>query len=448
MEQGSLEVTIDNIKVIVQAIDSTVKILLVSEHSANSAEIEHLLKKSKAYKFQIDKISAVEKAKKFLQDGRPDFILLAVDLSQSDSFYILSKLQAYNIRNIPLIPILSKDSKIDFLPKNIASHLTQKEISRDLPSKVIWLALKQDRHRLETVERENEELGSQLIATKNLFAAIVDSTSTLIWMCDASGNSTFFNRAWCKLFGQNVTIAKHNWMLNIHAEDLPRCQQQFKQALAEATGFNLDYRVCSGDRQERWISNYAVPQFTVNGEFGGLVGYCFDITSHKQAEHKLMQKAASDRLLAQITRKIHASLELEQILETTVVELNQFLQADKIQIDRVNEELELTLLYKSELIGEDSSCNILEAHRIPQTLFHAHLAELSAGQIVIGNSANSANRSNIGALLLIPINCEQKLYGVLCVEQYSTHREWKMEEIELIERVALELSVAIVQAKL
>ena len=342
---------------------------------------------------------------------------------------------------------MSKNSKIDILPA-IAKYLTWEEISSDLPSKAIWLALKQERHHLETIERENKELDSQLIATKNLFAAIVDSTSTLIWMCDASGNSTFFNRAWSKLFGQNVTIASHNWMLKVHADDLSRCQQQFERALAKGKGFTIDYRVWNSDRQERWISNYAVPLFTVNGEFGGLVGYCFDISDRKQTEHKLERKAASDRLLTQIIRKIHASLELEQILETTVIELNYFLQADKIQIDRVDDKSQLTLLFESKLVGQSVNCNIADVRQVPQRLFEANIARLSAGQIVFDEKIDSAITGNISLRLLVPISCNQRLWGVLCIEQYTTYRKWEAEEIELIERVALELAVAIVQAQL
>ena len=68
-----------------------------------------------------------------------------------------------------------------------------------------------------------------------------------------------------------------------------------------------------------------------------MVGYCFDITFFKQTEYQLIRRAASDRLLAEITQKIHASLDLDQILQTTVAEVNQFLQAEKIQIIRVKQ---------------------------------------------------------------------------------------------------------------
>jgi PAS domain S-box-containing protein len=138
-------------------------------------------------------------------------------------------------------------------------------------------------------------------------------------MCDAIGNTTFFNQAWSRVLGQeNSTSLNSNWMLNIHPQDLADCEYTFNQALNEAKGFKINYRLNIVNQKSRWISNYAVPQFSLNGKFKGLVGYCFDITSLKKTEQKLIQRAASDRLLAQITQKIHASLELEQILQTTL----------------------------------------------------------------------------------------------------------------------------------
>ena len=50
--------------------------------------------------------------------------------------------------------------------------------------------------------------------------------------------------------------------------------------------------------------------------------------------------------------------------------------------------------------------------------------------------------------MLIPIISEQQLWGLLCLEQCSVTREWTTEEIKLLERVTMELSVAIKQAQL
>ena len=429
------------------ATDSTVEILLVDDNSANKQKIEHLLTEVKVRVSQIG-FQAIKNIPEFLKHNRSDILLVAIDGSGNIELDNLFKLQKLDPIAIPVVAILSQDFDVSLLPENINRYLTWEELSSDRLRKIVHSARQQDRHnrQRDIVRQENAELTSQLLATKDLFRAIVDRTSTLIWMCDEFGNSTFFNQAWSRVLELGKeTIISHNWMLNVHPQDLPRCQRQFARALAETRGFTIDYRLKNRDRQYRWISNYAVPQFDLRGKFQGLIGYCFDITSHKITEQQLIRRAASDRLLAQIIQKIHASLELEQILQTTVVELNQFLSVDKIQIDRIDDS-RLTLLFESHVNEQGLSCDVLESQQVPQTLFQSNIARLSAGQIV-KERVNLANSSDVGSILLVPIDCEQKLWGILAIEQYSS-RQWTSEEIGLLQRIALELSVAIKQARL
>lgn len=428
------------------ATDSTVEILLVDNNSANQKRIEHLLTEVKVRVSQIHS-QAIKNISEFLKHNPSDILLVTLNKSGNIELDNLFKLQKLDTIAIPVVPILSQDFDASLLPENIDRYLTWEELSSDSLTKILYSARQRDWNNRERdiILQENAELSSQLLATKDLFRAIVDRTSTLIWMCDEFGNSTFFNQAWSRVLELRKDIISHNWMLNVHPQDLPRCQRQFARALAETRGFTIDYRLKNRDRQNRWISNYAVPQFDLSGKFQGLIGYCFDITSHKITEQQLIQRAASDRLLAQITQKIHASLELEQILQTTVVELSQFLAVEKIQIDRIDDS-QLTLLFESQVNEQGSSCNVLEPQQVPQTQFQNNIARLSAGQIV-KDRVNIANSSDIGSILLIPIICEQKLWGILAVEQYLT-QQWTNEEIRLLRRTALELSVAIKQARL
>ncbi|HEY9845585.1 MAG TPA: PAS domain S-box protein, partial [Candidatus Caenarcaniphilales bacterium] len=57
-----------------------------------------------------------------------------------------------------------------------------------------------------------------------------------------------------------------------------------------------------------------------------------DITERKQAEAQLRLSAQRDRLLGEIALRIRQSLDLEQILNTTVTEVRQFLGCDRVGI--------------------------------------------------------------------------------------------------------------------
>jgi GAF domain-containing protein len=62
-----------------------------------------------------------------------------------------------------------------------------------------------------------------------------------------------------------------------------------------------------------------------------------DITERQQAEAQLRMSQERDRLLAEIALRIRQSLDLEQILNRTVVEVRQFLQTDRVCICYIDE---------------------------------------------------------------------------------------------------------------
>jgi PAS domain S-box-containing protein len=302
----------------VQAINSTVKVLLIDNNQA-SIQIERHLAQIESRLIQVTTIPDrdLERILNSSQQDRPDLIFFIFNQSATNNLIALASIKVDQISDIPLI-LFTTEINLDLasLPVTCDDCLILSEISPVLLERSIFFALKRlkQNQELNSLKQENIELSSQIIATKNLFQTIIDNTSTLVWMCDAIGNTTFFNQAWSRILGrENGIKLNSNWMLNIHPQDLADCEYRFNQALAKAKGFKITYRLKTVNQKSRWISNYAVPQFSLKGEFQGLVGYCFDITSLKKTEQKLIQRAASDRLLAQITQKIHASLELSLI---------------------------------------------------------------------------------------------------------------------------------------
>jgi PAS domain-containing protein len=69
----------------------------------------------------------------------------------------------------------------------------------------------------------------------------------------------------------------------------------------------------------------------INGE-SSVLAVVTDITERKAAEALTRVAAERDRLLYEIALKIRRSLDLNEILNTTVAEVRQFLQADRVFI--------------------------------------------------------------------------------------------------------------------
>jgi PAS domain S-box-containing protein len=77
-----------------------------------------------------------------------------------------------------------------------------------------------------------------------------------------------------------------------------------------------------------------VPEFSQDGSVDFLLCVSRDITEYKRAEAILRQQAERERLLVAIAQRVRQSLDLDEILNTTVTEVRQLLQTDRVIIYR------------------------------------------------------------------------------------------------------------------
>ena len=54
----------------------------------------------------------------------------------------------------------------------------------------------------------------------------------------------------------------------------------------------------------------------------------------------------------------------------------------------------------------------------------------------------------IKANLIVPVLKGEELWGLLCIHQCSVPRHWQPKEIEFVRKIAVQLGVAVQQAKL
>lgn len=186
-----------------------------------------------------------------------------------------------------------------------------------------------------------------------------------------------------------------------------------------------------------------------------LIDVMTDITERKQAERKLLAAAERDRLLGQIALRIRESLDLQQILDTTVNEVRQYLKADRVCIGHGGEEETGVIVAES----VDSPWNSLLGTVLRNPEHLRELEELFAdGQVRVlndtelmqGYPAIAAHYAHyqVRAALSVPILLENQFFGLLVVHQCSGSRTWQPSEVELMKQLAVQVSIAIQQAKL
>jgi PAS domain S-box-containing protein len=187
-----------------------------------------------------------------------------------------------------------------------------------------------------------------------------------------------------------------------------------------------------------------------------LLSMVVDITERKQAEQQLWAAAERDRLVRDIALRIRESLDLKQILDTTVVEIRQFLQVDRVYIGQFDPNDPSVMVAEAESVDPHYP-SILGGGIDPE-----HMSEVKAmfagGQMRVVNNTHAETEYpaiaayyteyQIQAGIVAPIMLDHQLYGVLVANQCCQPREWQAFEIDLLRQLATHVAIAIQQAQL
>lgn len=168
-------------------------------------------------------------------------------------------------------------------------------------------------------------------------------------------------------------------------------------------------------------------------------------------------QAAQQKALFGVIAKIRESLDLESIFKSTAIEVRQLLDADRVGMYRFNENTEFScgeFVSESVLPQFDSAL----AAKISDHCFgENHAKYYQQGKIwacadIYQQGLPSCHiqileRFQVRANLVVPLLNGDRLWGLLCIHQCSTTRQWQESEIDFVKQIATHLDVALKQAE-
>ena len=177
----------------------------------------------------------------------------------------------------------------------------------------------------------------------------------------------------------------------------------------------------------------------------------------KQAEQIIRQQADREKLLREVTQRIRQSLDLQTSFDTACQEIRSVLQVDRVGIFQFYPDSSFN---SGEFVAESVAEAGLSVVAIP---IHDHCFGENYAALYAQGRFSANDDINVGitachidilaqlqvrANLVVPLICQEQLWGLLCLHQCHSIRHWQQAEIDFTQQLANQLAIAIQQAHL
>jgi diguanylate cyclase (GGDEF)-like protein len=223
------------------------------------------------------------------------------------------------------------------------------------------------------------------------------------------------------------------------SETLSKLQQDDLEKIKSLSGILAEY--CSSNEREITLLKQRIKQF-----------------EQSSLDIDLQNKDEIYTLLALMSARLRQSMDIDELLDTVVLEVAQLLHCDQVIIYQLAEQFEASnqpIQYES---VREPSRSLLD-QSLPSIYIEPESVEVfqkCLSQVIHDMTSLDVDPSIVNSLLplgirsaiSIAIPSGSKLWGLLILHQYDQARPWQNWEIELLENLGTQLAILIHQIQL
>ena len=439
-----------------------IKVLLIEDNQDDFIMIYNLLSQVESPKILLDWENTYETGLTVMKKNQHDICLLDYHIGETKGLELMKT--AINLGSQTPIVLLTdtenQELEMDLMDKGVADYLNKSEINEYTLNRVI---------------RYTHEKNKSLNALKESKAKLQEAQKIAHlgnWEYDLKTQKITWSDEVFRIFGLNPNRPKptySEWLEMFTLESQQLWDKNVIFILEKAESCECEYQIIRPDGTLRYIYTQATlvldNNVNNNSEPIGIFGTVLDITDRKKAELAVEELREKEHLLGVILDRIHRSLNLDEILETTVESVRFFLECDRVLIYRFLEngkgivEKESVAVGSNPILGE-----IIEDPCFPNTDImerykqgHISIIEDVENPDVNKCHAGLLKQFQVKASMVLPILINQEgekegsettAWGLIVAHQCTDKRQWQISDTDLLRRLATQIAIAIQQAQL
>lgn len=305
-----------------------------------------------------------------------------------------------------------------------------------------------------------KRLEATLTTSENRLQLAIEAVEEGLWDWNIVTGEIYRSDRWFEILGYQASDSKNYSQVRdelIHPHELSYMYELLNAHLrGETPNYECELRMRTREGSWKWVLDRGrVVSRDPDGKPLRMVGTHLDITARKEAEEKFEQQYKRVVFLKQISEKVRQSLQPDEILHITVIEVQQLLYADRVLIFQLEADGSGTVVQEAVVPGWSITLG-QDIH--DPCLRKGYLNHYCSGQITAIADIEESNLQpchrkflegfQVKANLVVPILVRQELWGLLIVHQCSQPRTWTDLELELLKHLADQMGIALAQADL